>query len=123
MPRQVVAGDLPGGTDPAGTRLTAPEQPDRSPDFSLRRRRPGNCFVSDVKWPVSRNRAIGSLDPGDVATLVSGGLARAPAMPTGDNFNLLFTRDGFAVTFHGQRIGTISRRYRPANGHVVNPRP
>ena len=46
------------------------------------------------------------LDPADVTTFLS----QVPAMRAGDNFNLVFTKNGAIVTFNGQQIGTIPRR-------------
>lgn len=46
------------------------------------------------------------LDPEDVSQFLS----KMPAMHAGDNFDLVFTQGGCAVTVNGQQIGTISRR-------------
>jgi hypothetical protein len=45
------------------------------------------------------------LDPDDVARF----LADLPAMHAGDNYTLLFTRQGAIITVSGQTVGTISR--------------
>jgi hypothetical protein len=84
----------------------------RSTDMKLLRTR----FEHDVSTDQARNSwrtglannciAPCRLDPGDLETFLS----QVPAMHSGDNFDLLFTRDGATVSVNGQQIGIIPRR-------------
>jgi len=89
---------------------TDPEQILQSPDTKLLIVK----FERNVSADASRNswreglqnncQAPCQLDPDDLANF----LAAIPAIHAGDNYSLLFTRDGATVTVSGQQVGVIS---------------
>lgn len=91
---------------------TNPEQIIHSPETKLLAIR----FVHDVTADAARKAwrdgfadncvAPCQLDPNDVARF----LAYVPAMRDGDNYSLLFTRDGVSVAVNGRQVGVISKR-------------
>lgn len=91
---------------------TDPEQILQSPETKLLRVRfQRSVSAEDARkaWReglANNCQAPCHVDPDDLERF----LAEVPAMQNGDDFSLLFTRNGATVTVNGQQIGTISNR-------------
>jgi hypothetical protein len=90
---------------------TNPEEIIRSPEtklLSVRFERNVSANAARKAWRIglaNNCTAPCHLDPNDVERF----LADVPAMHNGDNYSLLFTRDGANVTVSGRPIGAISQ--------------
>jgi hypothetical protein len=91
---------------------TDPEQIIRSPETKLLLIRFEHSVGADAARKAWRDgladncQAPCHVDPNDVTRF----LANIPAMHEGDNYSLLFTREGVSVTVDGRLVGNISKR-------------